>query len=203
MPVLLREELIEQNLKDVDPVRDAARQQVLHDALTQQRYAFQYFVTATFLSPVAASEASLKVQQFLTGLQRHRFLRMWRRMDRLAGITPQPKTRGRIKYFYTLSLDQRHQWAFRDEHVDGNDDLVSRWHVHMLLSAYDRTLSAADLTMELDLAGFGQCDYFRYDSDPKLMGYLMAVNKGNRVGKLQFTNDVTIRRVMERNGHLI
>lgn len=203
MPVLIREGLIEQHLKDVDPERDAARQQVLHDALIQQRHAFQYFVTATFLTPIAAGDASLKVQQFLKGLQRHRFLRMRRRMDRLAGFTPQPKTRGRIKYFYTLSLDQRHQWAFRDEHVVGNEELVSRWHVHMLLNAYDRSLSAADLTMELDLAGFGVCDYFHYDNNPRLMGYLMAVNKGNRVGKLQFTNDVTIRNAMERAGHMI
>lgn len=203
MPLLIGEELVEQRLKDRDPERDAARQQVLHDALTQQRHAFQYFVTATFPTPVAASEASLKVQQLLAGLQQHRFLRMRRRMDRLAGVTPQPKTRGRIKYFYTLSLDQRHQWAFRDEHVVGNDDLVAPWHVHLLLSAYDRTVSVADLTMELDLAGFGQCDCFRYDSDPKLMGYLMAVNKGNRVGKLQFTNDVTIRNAMERAGHMV
>lgn len=203
MKPLLREQLLVAGLRDADPERDRQRSALLETVLRDQQHTFQFFVTATFLTPQPLSDAVDQVHELLDGLSRNRFLKTTRRLQVLAGQTPMSHARGRIKYFYSLSLDQRHQWAFADAHTAEVDDLVSRWHVHLLVAGQGRRFKPEDIMLELELANFGK--YFIrpiFDVD-HVARYMMREDKGNRVGKLQKTNDRTIRDALERHGHLI
>lgn len=180
---LIREQLYQNGLKDQDWQKDQARERALREALMMQRDTFQLFVTLTFAAPVSPADATARTLSALYALQQ--------------------QIGAHIKHFATLSLDQMYQWRAADDmHLD-KSELVTRWHVHLLVSGIDDHLTLRQIEQFYEKQGFGETRAHFADGAAALMAYCTDSWRGNRVGKLQFTNDRTIRTHMTRMGHMI
>ncbi|MFN5598686.1 MAG: hypothetical protein ACK5AK_04810 [Gemmatimonas sp.] len=180
---LIRESLIHQRLKDQDWFRDQQREHALVAALRMQRDTFQYCTTITFRQAIPLGDAVVLIRKALRQIEH--------------------KTGQHLKHFVSLALTQNHQWQDRDIDVSENTDLIAHWHAHAMLSGIPETLSVDHVAGIFWEAGCGHTLLQRYDGHDAALTYLVDASIGNRVGKLQFTNDRTIRTQLARAGQLI
>jgi hypothetical protein len=180
---LIREQLHQNGLKDQEWQKDQARERALREALMMQRDTFQHFVTLTFAEPLSPAEATARTLSALYALQK--------------------QIGAHLKHFATLSLDQKYQWRAADDMHSESDELVTHWHVHMLVSGLGDAMTLRQIEQFFQRQSFGETRALHADGAAALMEYCTDSWRGNRVGKLQFTNDRTIRTHMTRAGHRI
>ena len=163
--------------------QDQRREVALNTALVQQRHAFTHFATVTF--PRATTE-----QEALDTM--HRALRA------LDGVNQH-----RVRFFYELSLEPKYLYAAVSETSYDDSAMLTRWHVHILLGGLRQDLTFRQLHDVFKRQCRGHVSVKRYDGSPRLSAYLSSRKRGNRIGKLQRTNDRTIKTTMARFGEVL
>lgn len=160
-----------------------ARRRAMYDALKAQRFAYSTFATVTFPWAISEADAVVAIGKCL------------RVLGSLNG--------GPFRHFYELSLDRKHWYSATAADYLGDTQLVAHWHVHLLLGGLRSTLTRADIRRALRHGHWGHVDVKEYDHSEALSSYLASDLKGNLLGRLQGTNDRTIRDKLARAGEIV
>lgn len=163
--------------------QDQRREAALNTALVLQRHAFTHFVTVTFPDAITELEAVIAINRSLRSLGR--------------------LNQKRVRFFCELSLAPQHGFTSATESSSGDAEMVTRWHVHLLLGGLNGEITCRQIASAFHHASGGIVDVQVTDGSPRLSEYLASRNTGNRVGKLQRTNDRTIKTTMARFGEVI
>lgn len=163
--------------------QDQRREAALTIALTRQCHAFTHFVTVTFPRSTNEQEALEAIHQALRALD---------------GLNQK-----RVRFFYELSLSPRHLYGSTTEDSTGEQELLTHWHVHLLLGGLRDSVTPRQLSRVFRQQCHGFVCVMRNDGSPRLSEYLASRSRGNRIGGLQQTNDRTIRSTLASFGEAI
>jgi hypothetical protein len=152
---------------------DLRREEVLTQALLQEKLRFSHFVTVT--CPRLMSE--LEVIDCIN--------RALRTIGALCRKSPD--------FYYTLSLSPGTQYRSIETPHPSQCDVPLQWHAHVLLGGPCRSLSADVLARAFTQQHFGKTTVSTYDHSDKLIHYVTSSANGNRIGALQCTN---VRRIV-------